>query len=89
MQETITKLKSIGIEPWIEPKAGIFVWCRLPEGVDAAKIAQFCLNRQVILAPVMPLAKHNQQVNLSVLILLNQIMIIFIRLLQKHFYKSR
>jgi len=51
MQETIAKLKSIGIEPWIEPKAGIFVWCRLPEGVDAAKIAQFCLNREVILAP--------------------------------------
>lgn len=23
MQETIAKLKSIGIEPWIEPKAGI------------------------------------------------------------------
>lgn len=51
MQETIAKLKSIRIEPWIEPKTGIFVWCRLPEGVDAAKIAQFCLNRQVILAP--------------------------------------
>jgi DNA-binding transcriptional MocR family regulator len=51
MQETIARLKSIGIEPWIEPKAGIFVWCRLPEGVDAAKIAQFCLNQQVILAP--------------------------------------
>lgn len=51
MQETIAKLKSIRIEPWIEPKAGIFVWCRLPEGVDAAKIARFCLNRQVILAP--------------------------------------
>ncbi len=51
MQETIAKLKSIGIEPWIEPKAGIFVWCRLPKGIDAAKIAQFCLNRQVILAP--------------------------------------
>lgn len=51
MQETIAKLKAIGIEPWIEPKAGIFVWCRLPKGVDAAKIAQFCLNREVILAP--------------------------------------
>lgn len=51
MRETIAKLKSIGIEPWIEPKAGIFVWCRLPEGIDAAKIAQFCLNREVILAP--------------------------------------
>ncbi len=51
MQETIAKLKAIGIEPWIEPKAGIFVWCRLPEGIDAAKIAQFCLNREVILAP--------------------------------------
>ncbi|ENU41513.1 hypothetical protein F985_02400 [Acinetobacter seifertii] len=51
MQETIVKLKAIGIEPWIEPKAGIFVWCRLPEGIDAAKIAQFCLNREVILAP--------------------------------------
>lgn len=51
MQETIVKLKAIGIEPWIEPKAGIFVWCRLPKGVDAAKIAQFCLNREVILAP--------------------------------------
>lgn len=51
MQKTIRKLKAIGIEPWIEPKAGIFVWCRLPEGIDAAKIAQFCLNQEVILAP--------------------------------------
>lgn len=51
MHDTITKLEPLGIKPWIKPQAGIFVWCHLPEGVEASKIAKYCINHQVILAP--------------------------------------
>ncbi len=33
------RLKGIGITPWIEPAAGMFLWCRLPDGLDATEIA--------------------------------------------------
>ena len=35
-----TRLRALGIEPWIEPKAGMFLWSRLPEGCDSAEIAR-------------------------------------------------
>ena len=28
MGETVARLKAIGITPWIEPQAGMFLWCR-------------------------------------------------------------
>jgi DNA-binding transcriptional MocR family regulator len=28
--DTIRRLRALGIEPWLEPNAGMFVWCRLP-----------------------------------------------------------
>ncbi len=59
-----------------------------PRGVDAAKIAQFCLNREVILAPGNAFSQAQSAGQLFVLILPSQTMIIFIRLLQKHFSKS-
>lgn len=47
----ITRLAAIGITPWIVPEAGMFLWCRLPEGADAAEIARYGLARGVVLAP--------------------------------------
>ena len=51
MGKTITRLEAIGITPWLVPRSGMFVWCRLPEGVDAASIARSCLKNGVVLAP--------------------------------------
>ncbi|MBZ9602003.1 aminotransferase-like domain-containing protein [Phyllobacterium chamaecytisi] len=51
MGETIAKLKPLGLAPWIESRGGMFLWCKLPEGVDAAKIAQRGLAEGVIFAP--------------------------------------
>lgn len=46
-----SRLRALGIEPWLEPEAGMFLWCRLPGDLDAAEIAQAALARNVILAP--------------------------------------
>ena len=51
MGDTIAKLKPLGIIPWVEPRGGMFLWCKLPEGVDAAKIAQRGLAEGIIFAP--------------------------------------
>lgn len=51
MNETSARLKSLGITPWIEPQAGMFLWCRLPEGLDAADMARKALAQNVVLAP--------------------------------------
>jgi DNA-binding transcriptional MocR family regulator len=51
MATTVTQLKAIGIEPWIVPQAGMFLWCRLPDGLDAADVARRCLAQGVVLAP--------------------------------------
>ncbi len=51
MGETAARLSAIGIEPWIEPRGGIFLWCRLPEGLDSAVIAQRLLAQDIVLAP--------------------------------------
>ncbi len=45
------RLKSLGIEPWIQPEAGMFLWCQLPEGVDAADLAHAALAENIVLAP--------------------------------------
>jgi DNA-binding transcriptional MocR family regulator len=51
MEKTIVRLKAIGIIPWLVPQAGMFVWCSLPDGIDAASIARTCLRDGVVLAP--------------------------------------
>ncbi|MEC9247348.1 MAG: aminotransferase class I/II-fold pyridoxal phosphate-dependent enzyme, partial [Pseudomonadota bacterium] len=51
-RETVgARLRNLGIEPWIEPRAGMFLWCRLPDGLDAATLARHALEREVVLAP--------------------------------------
>lgn len=45
------RLRALGIEPWIEPRAGMFLWSRLPEGCDSADLARAALARGLVLAP--------------------------------------
>ncbi|AEG55824.1 PLP-dependent aminotransferase family protein [Sinorhizobium meliloti] len=51
MAETAQRLARIGVTPWIEPHAGMFLWCRLPDGIDAARLARQALARGIVLAP--------------------------------------
>lgn len=50
-ERTARRLKAIGIIPWIEPAAGMLLWCRLPDGIDAADVARRALADDVVLAP--------------------------------------
>ncbi len=45
------RLPAIGLVPWIEPRAGMFLWCRLPDGINAADVARRAVADDVILAP--------------------------------------
>ena len=50
-RETESRLEALGIEPWIIPRGGFFLWCRLPKGADAARVARAAMAEKVILAP--------------------------------------
>src|SRR5690606_30108436 len=50
-EKILPRLEAIGVRPWFVPRAGMFLWCRLPEGMDAATIARLCLKDNVVLAP--------------------------------------
>jgi DNA-binding transcriptional MocR family regulator len=51
MTSTISHLERLGLIPWARPEAGMFVWVRLPEGLDSSDIAQRALEHNLILAP--------------------------------------
>jgi DNA-binding transcriptional MocR family regulator len=51
MAATIPRLRTLGIQPWIEPQAGMLVWSRLPDDLDAAAVARLALQDDVVLAP--------------------------------------
>ncbi|ERL54360.1 aminotransferase-like domain-containing protein [Psychrobacter aquaticus] len=49
--QTIPRLAKLGIEPWLLPQAGMFLWCKLPDNNSAATLANRCLSQGVVLAP--------------------------------------
>ncbi|WP_156681768.1 PLP-dependent aminotransferase family protein [Sphingomonas profundi] len=49
--ETAQQLGEHGVVPWIEPRAGMFLWCRLPDGMNAAQCARRALDKNIVLAP--------------------------------------
>jgi len=49
--KAMARLKSVGVEAWTKPTAGIFLWCRLPDGVDAARVARKGLEENIVFAP--------------------------------------
>ena len=51
MSEVSARLEAIGIVPWLKPQAGMFLWCRLPEGLNAADVARACVAEGIVLAP--------------------------------------
>ena len=36
-------LARLGIVPWIVPRGGFHLWCRLPDGVDSGAVARRCM----------------------------------------------
>ena len=46
MGHTLTRLKAAGLTPWIEPAGGVFIWARLPDGLDATMIARHGLAKR-------------------------------------------
>jgi DNA-binding transcriptional MocR family regulator len=51
MGRTLQMMRAHGLEPWIEPCAGIYLWARLPDGVSAAAVARYALTRKMMFAP--------------------------------------
>ncbi len=49
--ETLRQLTAAGLEVPIRPRAGMFLWAELPEGLDAAVVARHALDEGVVLAP--------------------------------------
>ena len=50
-RDVATRLERLGIRPWIVPRGGFYLWCRLPERRDAAEVARRALAEDVVLAP--------------------------------------
>ena len=50
MSISIQRLENMRIRPWIKPKAGIFLWCELPEDIHIQKLMTYCAKKGVILA---------------------------------------
>ncbi len=50
-REAAPKLATLGIRPWLMPRGGFYLWCRLPDGRDAAEVARAALREGVVLAP--------------------------------------
>ncbi len=51
MGRTLHKLEKLGITPWMKPQGGMFLWMRLPHGLDSARVSQEALHEGVVLAP--------------------------------------
>ena len=51
MGRTLENLRRRGLIPWIEPRAGIYLWARLPGDAAAADVARHALARKVVFAP--------------------------------------
>ena len=49
--DTARRLEGLGLTLWTEPKAGLFLWARLPDGLESASIARRALAEDVVLAP--------------------------------------
>lgn len=49
--QTLARLKALGLRPWVRAPSGMFLWCRLPDAIDAAAVARRALDANVVLAP--------------------------------------
>ena len=45
------QLRALGVRLWVEPRAGVFAWGELPDGLDATEVARVAQARHVVFAP--------------------------------------
>lgn len=50
-KSVIEQLCGIGLDPWVIPRGGFYLWCHLPDGLDSTVIARRCMEEGVVLAP--------------------------------------
>lgn len=50
-REVTAVLEAMDIHPWVQPRGGYYLWCRLPDGRDAADVTRAALREGVVLAP--------------------------------------
>ncbi len=50
-REVSANLEELGIQTWLIPEGGFYLWCKLPEGIDAADLARAALQENMVLAP--------------------------------------
>lgn len=50
-REIAGQLEGLGVHPWTLPRGGFYLWCRLPDGRDAAEVAKAALRERMVLAP--------------------------------------
>lgn len=50
-REVASRLEALGIRPWLMPRGGFYLWCRLPDEVDSAELSRLALAEGVVLAP--------------------------------------
>ena len=50
-REVADRLHGLGMEPWLLPRGGFNLWCRLPEDLDSTQIAQSAREEGIVLAP--------------------------------------
>lgn len=50
-RETAVRLAALDIHPWLMPRGGFYLWCKLPGDLDSADIARLALAENVVLAP--------------------------------------
>lgn len=49
--DVAAQLSSLGITPWLAPRGGFYLWCKLPDDADATELARLALSDNIILAP--------------------------------------
>lgn len=50
-RDVTRRLEPLGIQPWLMPRGGFYLWCRLPEGQDSTAMARAAVAEDVVLAP--------------------------------------
>ncbi|MBZ6076113.1 PLP-dependent aminotransferase family protein [Microvirga puerhi] len=50
-RDVAARLELLGIRPWLMPRGGFYLWCRLPDGCDSAALARAALDENLVLAP--------------------------------------
>jgi DNA-binding transcriptional MocR family regulator len=50
-RKMVARLEPLGIRPWLLPRGGFYLWCRLPDGQGSAALARAAVDEGVVLAP--------------------------------------